>query len=172
MKPIELEPRSVHIKADRRLVFQVLTAYGNTALEGYESRVMEDHGERKLVEFHTPLKVRGRTHVARSVEWVQLTPPERIDFWLAPGHGERSIFALSLLEDAFVLDDRDGCTEMTYESRFAAKAPVIGWLLARIVMASVMHRHMVEHLEDIRVLCEARAVRSRVWPQGECRHEL
>ena len=44
---------------------------------------------------------------------MQLTPPERIDFWLAEGYEERSIFALSLLEDAFVLEDRGGCTEMT-----------------------------------------------------------
>ncbi len=170
MKPITLEPRSIHIRADRRLVYQVLTAYGQSGLEGYSTRVMEDYGDRKLVEFHTPLKVGNSTHVFRSVEWVQLTPPERIDFWLAEGYEEKSIFALSLLEDAFVLEDRGGCTEMTYESRFAVKAPVIGWLLARLMMVRVMSRHMVEHLEDIRELCEARAVRSRVYPQGECEH--
>ena len=27
LKPIELEPRSIHIQADRRLVYQVLTAF-------------------------------------------------------------------------------------------------------------------------------------------------
>ena len=175
LKPMELEPRSVHIRADRRLVFQVLTAYGGSeqsGLDGYSTRVIEDHGDRKLVEFHTPLRVRNRTDVARTVEWVQLTEPERIDFWLAEGYEEKSIFALSLLEDAFVLDDRDGCTEMTYESRLAVKAPVVGWLLARWVIVPVMSRHMVEHLEDIRGLCEDRAERSRVWPQVECECDL
>ena len=170
MKPITLEPRSIHIQADRRLVYQVLTAYGQSGLDGYSTRVMEDHGDRKLVEFHTPLKVHNRTHVARSVEWVQLTEPERIDFWLAEGYEEKSVFALSLLEDAFVLDARGGCTEMTYESRLAVKAPVIGWLLARLIIGPVMRRHMVEHLEEVKALCEARAVRSRVFPQGECGH--
>ena len=165
-----LEPRSVHIKADRRLVFQMLTAFGRSGLQGYSTRVMEDHGDRKLVEFHTPLKVRKTMHVARTVEWVQLTPPERIDFWLADGYEERSIFALSLLEDAFLLQQRGGCTQMTYESRFAARAPVIGWLLARLVIARVMSRHMVEHLAEIKQMCEARATRSRVWPQAECGH--
>ena len=173
LKPVELEARSVHIRADRRLVYQVLKAYGGSeqsGLDGYSTRVIEDHGDRKLVEFHTPLKVRNSTHVARSVEWVQLVPPERIDFWLATGYEERSIFALSLLEDAFVLDAEGGCTEMRYESRLAVKAPVVGWLLARWVIVPVMSRHMVEHLEEIKVMCEARAVRSRVWPQGECGH--
>lgn len=170
MKPITLEARSVHIRADRRLVFQVLTAYGQSGLDGYSTRILEDHGDRKLVEFHTPLRVRNSTHVARTVEWVQLTEPERIDFWLAEGYGERSIFELSLLEDAFVLEARGGCTEMTYESRLAVKAPVIGWLLARLVIVRVMSRHMVEHLDDVKGLCEARAERSRVWPQVGCGH--
>ncbi len=170
MKPITLEPRSVHIQADRRLVYQVLTAYGNMGLDGYGSEVMEDHGDRKLVEFHTPLKIRKKTHVVRSVEWVQLTEPERIDFWLAEGYEDKSIFALNLLEDAFALEARDGCTEMTYESRFAVKTPVIGWILARMMIAPVMRRHMVDHLEDIRGLCEARAERSRVFPQVGCWH--
>ena len=170
MKPIVLEPRSIHIRADRRLVFQVLTAYGNMGLDGYASEVMEDHGDRKLVEFHTPLKIRKKTHVVRSVEWVQLTEPERIDFWLAEGYEDKSIFALNLLEDAFALEARDGCTEMTYESRFAVKTPVIGWILARLMIAPVMRRHMVDHLGDLRGLCEARAERSRVFPQDGCGH--
>ena len=170
MRPVELEPRSVHINADRRLVFQVLTAYGQSGLEGYSTVVLEDHGDRKLVEFHTPLRIRNSVHVTRTVEWVHLTPPERIDFWLAEGYEEKSIFALSLLEDAFVLEDLDGCTRMTYESRLAVKARVIGWLLARLAIVPVMSRHMVEHLEEVRGLCEARAIRSRVWPQGECGH--
>ncbi len=172
MKPITLEPRTIHIRADRRLVFQVLTAYGNMGLDGYSSKVMDDHGDRKLVEFHTPLKIRNTTHVVRSVEWVKLTEPERIDFWLAEGYEDKSIFALSLLEDAFALADRDGCTEMTYESRYAVNTPVIGWVVARLMIAPVMRRHMVDHLEDIRGLCEARAERSRVWPFEGCGHDL
>ena len=158
--------------ADRRLVYQVLTAYGQSGLDGYSTRVMEDHGDRKLVEFHTPLKVHNRTHVARTVEWVRLTEPERIDFWLAAGYEEKSIIALSLLEDAFVLEDRGGCTQMTYESRLAVQVPVIGWLLARLIIGPVMSRHMVEHLADIKALCELRSVRSRVWPQVECGHSV
>ena len=171
MKPITLEPRTIHIRADRRLVFQVLTAYGNMGLDGYSSKVMEDHGDRKLVEFHTPLKIRNKTHAVRSVEWVQLTEPERIDFWLADEYEDKSIFALNLLEDAFALADRDGCTEMTYESRFAVKTPVIGWLLARLMMVPVMRRHMMDHLEDIKGLCEARAERSRVRQFEGCGHD-
>ena len=168
VKPITLEPQSIHIQADRRLVFQVLTAYGQSGLDGYSARVLEDTCDRKLVEFHTPLRVRNSVRMTRTIEWVQLTPPDRIDFWLAPGYEERSIFALSLLEDAFVLEAHSGCTDMTYESRFAAKAPVIGWLLAKLMIGPVMRRHMVEHLEEVKKLCEARATRSRVFPQVGC----
>ena len=149
-------------------MFQVVSAFGHEQLDGYSSKVLKDQGDRKLVEFHTPLKVAGNRHIVRSVEWVQLQEPEKIDFWLAPEHAESSLFALSLLEDSFVLEEKDGCTEFRYESRFAAKTPLVGWLVAKLVMTRVMGRHMDEHVVEIKELCEARAIRSKVFPQREC----
>ena len=32
MKPMSLEPRRLHVRADRRLVFQMLTAYARSGL--------------------------------------------------------------------------------------------------------------------------------------------
>ena len=60
---------------------------------------------------------------------------DRFLAWLR-GMRRSRCFALRLLEDAFVLEARGGCTEMRYESRFAVKAPVIGWLLARLVIGA------------------------------------
>ncbi len=149
-------------------MFQIVSAFGHEQLDGYSSRVLKDQGDRKSVEFHTPLKVAGNRHIVRSVEWVQLQEPERIDFWLAPENGVSGLFALSLLEDSFVLEEKGGCTEFRYESRFAAKTPLVGWLLAKLVMTRVMGRHMDEHVVEIKELCEARAIRSKVFPQREC----
>ena len=171
MKPITLEPRSVHIQADRRLVYQVLTAFGNMGLDGYASEVMEDHGDRKLVEFHTPLKIRKKTHVVRSVEWVQLTEPDK-DRLLARGRLRRQV--------DFCAESVGGCLRFGRPRRMhrddvrepvrSQEHPSIGWILARLMIAPVMRRHMVDHLEDIRGLCEARAERSRVFPQVGCGH--
>ncbi len=51
--PIRLKPADLHIHADRRLAFQVLTAFGARQEGGSSSRVLKDHGDRKLVEFHS-----------------------------------------------------------------------------------------------------------------------
>lgn len=53
--PIRLEPVECHIHADRRLAFQVLTAFGAKQEDGGASRVLADEGHRKLVEFVTPI---------------------------------------------------------------------------------------------------------------------
>ena len=52
---IRLEPVECHIHADRRLAFQVLTAFGAKQEDGDASRVLADEGHRKLVEFVTPI---------------------------------------------------------------------------------------------------------------------
>ncbi len=168
MKPIILEPREVHIHADRRLVFQTMSAFGNDGLKDSRSKVLEDHGECKLVEFHTPMNVRGKQHIVRSVEWVQLKEHERIDFSLAHPNPEDKIFALSVLENSFLFGEAGGCTLFRYESKYALKAPIIGWPIARFMMKNVMDNHMDEHVLEIKELCEARAARSHVFPQQPC----
>ncbi len=122
------------------------------------------------MEFHTPLSVFGKRDIRRSVEWVHLHEPERIDFSQAYSLPEDKVFALDILEDSFVMTENGSCTLFRYESRFAAKAPVIGWLLANLLMRRVMGRHMDDHVLEIKDLCEARARRSRLFPQRECGH--
>ena len=71
---VRLEPQSIHIRADRRLAFQVLTAFDTPAAAA-------DSATRLLVEFHTegPGLMGGRK-VYRTVEWVTPHEPDRIEF--------------------------------------------------------------------------------------------
>ncbi len=100
--PIRLAPVEVHIHADRRLAFQVLTAF-RAKQEAGAPPVLMDEGNRKLVEFHTVI---GR-RTYRTVEWVTLREPEEIRFEGVEG-------PLALLQDRFVLEEDQGCTRFRY----------------------------------------------------------
>jgi hypothetical protein len=111
---VRLEPQSIHIRADRRLAFQVLTAFDTpaAAAEDPATRVLSREGARLLVEFHTegPGLMGGRK-VYRTVEWVTPHEPDLIEFEGVEG-------PLPMLRDRLILDDRDGCTTLRYESEF------------------------------------------------------
>jgi len=97
--PIRMDPVEIHIHADRRLAFQVLTAFGTAQPDGSASRVLRDEGHRKLVEFHSLIPTAaGGKKIYRTVEWVTLHEPEAIDFEGVEG-------PLALLRDRFVLED-------------------------------------------------------------------
>ena len=51
--PVRMEAVETHIHADRRLAFQVLTAFGAGQPDGGSSTVLRDEGHRKLVEFRS-----------------------------------------------------------------------------------------------------------------------
>ena len=60
--PVVLTPVEVHINANRRMVFQYLTAFGTAGPDGERtSTVLEDHGTRKLVEFTNHVSASLRT---------------------------------------------------------------------------------------------------------------
>ena len=110
--PIRLKPVEVHIHADRRLAFQVLTAFGGQQDDGSSSTVLQDAGDRKLVEFHSLMPTpRDGGRFYRTVEWVTLREPEEIRFEGVEG-------PLDLLHDRFLLRDVGGCTLFRYESTF------------------------------------------------------
>ena len=169
VKPIRLEPEEIHVHADRRLAFEVLTAFGaKTAEPGHSTTVLQDEGSKKLVEFHTPVALGfGRVGVFKTVEWVVMYPPELITFDLVPAKGLVS-GALRLLDDRFVFTDSGGCTVLRYESTFGLRWSWIGQLLGYALIAPIMRRHMREHLESMKETIEARARRSRKYPQVEC----
>ena len=164
--PITVEPQEVHVHADRRLSFQVLTAFGASAQEsGASTKVLAEEKGRRLVEFHTPVRgLLGRRKVHRTVEWVALHEPERIDFEGVEG-------PLPLLRDRFTLEAQGNCTLFRYESTFGVRGWVLGWVLGVLYVRPMMKRFMSRHLEEFKETIEARAKRSRVYPQLPCSEE-
>ena len=160
--PVRMEAVETHIHADRRLVFQVLTAFGASQSDGGSSTVLRDEGHRKLVEFRSLIPTAaGSKQMVRTVEWVTLHEPEAIDFEGVEG-------PLDLLRDRFVLDDVAGCTRFRYESTFGLKGWIVGWLAARFRVKPLLGRFMREHTRQLKAIIEARAKRSRVFPYRPC----
>lgn len=172
IQPIQIPPEHIHIHADRRLAFQVITAFGRNQEQGQPShRVLEKRGEDELlVGFNTPVRVLGIDRIFHTVEWVTLTPPEQIDFRLVPGEGPIT-GGLKLLHDRFVLTDAAGCTNLRYESAFGIRWSVSGWIVGKLLIESLLRKHMREHLVELKATIEARAARSRLYPQAACPHE-
>jgi hypothetical protein len=160
--PIRVPDAALHMHADRRLVFQVVTAFGTAS----GSNVLDRREGRLLVEFHTPVRnLLGRKKTYRTVEWVTPREPEAVDFELVEG-------PLTMLQDRFVLEDQSGCTRFVYQSRFAIKGWVAGWLLGILVIRPMLRRMMREHVSDIKERAESRAQHSRAFPQQPCEWEL
>ncbi len=161
--PLRLKPREVEIQADQRLVFQYLTAFGRgEAGDDGTSRVLRDDGARKLVEFRTEIRdLIGRRRTVRTTEWVTLTAPESIDFEAVSG-------PLAILRDRLELEEHDGCTVLRYHSTIGVRGWIFGWLVAALVIRPIAERHARLHLRDIKEATEARARRSKVYPQQAC----
>jgi hypothetical protein len=165
--PVRLPPLEVHIHADRRLTFQVITAFGaSQGLAGSRSRVLgQDEDGRQLVEFHTPAEgLTGRQKVYRTVERVTLFAPERVEFEGVEG-------PLTLLHDRFLLQAEGNCTLLRYESQAGIRGWLLGWLIARFYARPRLERLMRAHLEEMKDAVEARARRSKVYPQLSCDQE-
>src|SRR5207247_10855445 len=58
--PIRLRPVEIHIHADRRLAFQVLTAFGARQDDGGSSVVLKAEGDRRLVAFQSVIPTFAR----------------------------------------------------------------------------------------------------------------
>ncbi len=160
--PIRLKPVELHIHADRRLAFQVLTAFGARQEDGSSSTVLKEEGERKLVEFHSIIPTPGAPQkMYRTVEWVMLHEPDEIRFEGIEG-------PLDLLKDRFLLQDVDGCTFFRYESTFGVSGGLTGWLRGRLLVRPVLRRFMRTHSLKLKKTIEDRARRSRVYPYRDC----
>ena len=164
--PIRLPPVEVHIHADRRLAFQVITAFDVPANgDGPSSRVLSREGDGLLVEFNSPIRgLLGGRKVYRTVEWVTLHEPERIDFKGVKG-------PLSHLRDRFILEPEGGCTRFRYESKIGVRGRVIGWIIGMLYVRPKLGRFMREHTAEMKEAIEARAERSRMFPQQHCQLE-
>ena len=160
--PVRMEAVETHIHADRRLAFQVLTAFGAGQPDGGSSTVLRDEGHRKLVEFRSLIPTAaGGKQMVRTVEWVTLHEPEAIDFEGVEG-------PLPFLRDRFELGDTGGCTSFRYESTFGLKGWIVGWLIGRHRVKARLSRFMREHSHALKATIEERARQSRVFPCRGC----
>jgi hypothetical protein len=160
--PIRLAPVALHIHADRRLAFEVLTAFGARQEDGGSSAVLRDEGDRKLVEFHSVIPTPGSGRkIYRTVEWVTLHAPDEIRFEGVEG-------PLDLLQDRFLLQDVEGCTLFRYESTIGIRGGPVGWLRGQFVVRPILRRFMLAHSCKLKETIEARARKSRVYPYREC----
>jgi len=163
---IRLKPVELHIHTDRRLAFQVLAAFGTRAEDGSSSLVLKAEGDRRLVEFHSAIPIfrsglRRGQKVYRTVEWVTLHEPEEIRFEGVEG-------PLDLLEDRFVLRNRNGCTLFRYESTIGIKGGIAGWFKGHLLVRPSLSRFMRDHARKLKQTIEARAKESRLYPYRNC----
>ena len=161
--PIRLPTVEVHMHADRRLAFQVITAFdAPSETDGPSTRVLSREDNRLLVEFKTPVKgLLGGHKVYRTVECVTLHEPDRIDPEGVEG-------PLPLLHDRFTLDQEQGCTLFRYESEFGVRGWVLGWIIGMLYVKPKMKRFIREHVEEMKQTIEARAERSKKFPRQPC----
>ena len=163
--PVRLKPVETHIRADRRLAFQVLTAWGAKGPDGKPvSEVLEEAGDRKLIRFRTQVRGWFSTKTNSTTEWVRVEEPEHIHF---EGH----CGPLPVLRDHFALEAWGDCTSLRYESTFATHGSILGWIVSKIYVQPLLQRFMREHSIELKQTIEARADRSRTLPTPPCPHE-
>lgn len=165
--PISIGPIQVHIHADRRLAFQVLTAFGAaTQADGASSRVLSQENGRLLVEFHTRVHTLfGWRKDYRTVEYVTLHEPELVEFDTVEG-------PFAMMYERFTLQDDGGCTLLRYDGRFGLPGWLGGWILGVVYVRPLLNRFMRRHIMDMKEAMESRARRSRAFPQQPCATEV
>ncbi len=157
--PIKLRPHSVHIRAPRELVFQMLSHFGRGRLPGdnnESSKVLSRDGNTLTVEFKT--KALFKTYT--TVEQVTLHAPERIEFNHLSG-------PLAYAQEAFTFEQvSDTHTRLTHSGEFIwSRFPLFGRFGGLIYTRPVFERTIRLHLAQVKEAAEARAARSRVFPR-------
>ena len=157
---------SIHIHADRRSVFEMLMSFGDDA-PGFEdlTRVLSKQRDRVLVETRTQkCGVVGGCNIYRTVEWVSGHEPDRVDFDTVEG-------PLTMMQDHITLEEQGGCTLLRYERECGLWGWLAGWAMMVPYVRPVKQRFIRAHLDELKETIEARAKRSRVYPQQPCEME-
>ena len=163
--PVSMPRQEVHVHADRRLAYEVLTAFGVGKPGEETSKVLKEEEGRLLVEFHTSGKgLFGRPKVYDTLEWVSGHEPERVDFDTVEG-------PLTMMQDHITPEEQGGCTLLRYESECGLWGWLAGWAMMMLYVRPVKQRFVRAHLDELKETIEARAKRSRVYPQQPCEME-
>ena len=161
---VKLSDKSVYINAPREMVFQMLSSFGKGSLPGVQgesSRVLERDGDTIIAEFMTTSGKR----VYRTMEKVQLYPPERITFEHLQG-------PLIFSEEEFNLAEKDDGTELRYYGEIGCRIPLLaglGWIIAKFYVKPKYDAVIRIHMSALKTAAEARAARSHVFRQPKKR---
>lgn len=166
LMPIRVPRAEIHVHADRRLAFQVLTAWGATGPDGRPTaKVLEEQDDRILAEFYTRIEMpAGLRWVQKTVEWVSVREPGLIEF-------EAVKAPIPVLLCTWSLDEWGECTLFKYDATIALHGSLLGWVFGMLFVRPMMTKMMREHLAEMKETIEARAARSRVFAQRPCPHE-
>ncbi len=158
---VRLAHMKLFIGAPRELVFQMISAIGKGRLpggDGESSRVLEREGNTLIAEFYS----RSGKRIYRTLERVELYPPERLSFSHLEG-------PLTYSEEEFVLVERDGGMELQYRGEIECKlrfGPGLGWLTALLYVRPKYNALIRDHMDHLKDAAEARAARSHVFRQS------
>lgn len=137
------------------MVFEMLTAFGRGQLPGAKekTRVMEEDGDRLVVEFTT--NAIYKTYV--TLEEVTLFQPDRITFKHLDGPFESC-------DEVFTFEELpDGQTLWRHTGSFRLGWPVVGNVVGQNVTKRWFERVMRKHMREMKEAIEARAARSHVY---------
>jgi hypothetical protein len=145
-----LGPIRVRIEAPRELVYEILTA-------PYVGRARSDsidvlaRGESLVVAAHL---TKVHFYEARTVEAIDLAPPERIGFRHLTGPVPHAV-------EEFRLEQLGDGTELHYDGELGIDFSLLGRIAARRWVIPQWHRAVGEHLDDVKARAEQRAQRAR-----------
>jgi hypothetical protein len=162
MNRIDVGPVSVDIAAPPALVFQMLAAIGQGALnDGERAEIIERRGNELVCDFWTRVSLPvGSDRLVRTRERVRVLPPDRIEYEHLDG-------LIRGLTETIVVEAGSGRgTRLTYTGRYHPTG-LRDHLRAILLARPAIHRVMREHFRDVQTRAEARALRSRVFaPEG------
>jgi hypothetical protein len=144
-----LGPHTVMIGAPREVVFDVIAQpyLGRATRATREKvRVLQAGSDMVLAAHRTP--IRGRL-VATTVETVRLTRPRQVDFRLVRGPVPHVV-------EEFLLDERDGGTELTYRGELGTDLGPAGQWWGTLV-ARRWERAVIETFDAVKKEAERRA---------------
>jgi hypothetical protein len=157
-RSVVLTPHETIVNAPREMVFQMLTAFGRgrLPLSKGTSRVIEQDGDRLIVEFTTDAIY--KTYV--TLEEVTLHSPDRITFKHLGG-------PLDSCDEVFTFEELpDGKTLWRHTGSFRLGWPVVGDVVGRKVTKRWFERMMRKHMREMKEAIEARAARSHVFKRS------
>jgi hypothetical protein len=145
-----LGPLTVRIDAPREMVFEMISApYAGRASGGSGIELLAHDESLAVAAHHTKVHF----YTARTVEVVDLESPRRVGFRHLTGPVPYAV-------EQFVLEEREGATELSYDGQLGIDFFWLGRLAARHWVRPQWQATVAAHLDDLTRRAEERASRS------------